>query len=500
MKTKKNLTRFLSVLLSLVLVATALPFAFAADVYDEKGATILTFSNDEISVKKGDYKGYKIEGTALSIKDSGTYILKGECADGSVTVKKGVKDVTLVLDGLTLTSTNTAPLTCNKSSQAKIIAKQGTVNTLTDAAYNNDDNYPENENAENAVIKCKDGSDVTLCGEGTLNVVSNGKNGIKSGATTETEGEASLTIRDITLNIDVAVNDGINAEQLLNIESGNVTVSAADDGLHCDRVFNIGKEGTAGPTIRINKSYEGLEAANFTIYSGDVEVHSSDDGINAANSDLDKSYAFSMDFVGGKTVVYADNGDGLDSNGTINISGGTVIVWTKNKADNSALDSDSGINITGGTVFAAGGSGGMGMKLSATQPCVVYGSTRMGIGSFLGKGLGISAGDTMTVKDASGNVVYEATAAYDINNVVFSSADLSADSSYTLFSGSKEAATTSAKTGENISGGSIFGGGSSSCMCLCHKDGILGIFWKLFLNIYKLFGINKTCRCGAVHY
>lgn len=498
MNTQKCFKKALSIILSLVMVLTAVPFAFAAD-YDKTGATKLTFSNDGITAEKGSYSGYKIEGTALSIKDSGTYILSGKCADGSVTVKKGVKGVTLVLNGLTLTSSDTAPLTCNKSSEATIIAENGTVNTLTDAAYNNDDTYPENENAENAVIKCKDGSKVTLCGTGTLNIVSNGKNGIKSGATTEEEGEASLTIKEITLNITTTINDGINAEQLLNIESGNITVSAADDGLHCDRVFNIGKEGTAGPVIRITKSYEGLEAANFTVYSGDVEVHSSDDGINAANSDLDKNYAFSMDFVGGKTVVYADNGDGLDSNGTINISGGTVIVWTQNKADNSALDSDSGISITGGTVFAAGGSGGMGMKLSTTQPCVVYGSTRMGFGSFLGKGLGISAGDTMTVKDSAGNVVYEATAAYDINSVVFSSADLTADSSYTLFSGSKEAATATTKTGENISGGSIFGGGSS-CMCLCHKDGILGIFWKLFLNIYKLFGINKTCRCGAVHY
>ena len=60
---------------------------------------------------------------------------------------------------------------------------------------------------------------MTLCGSGSLVIEANGKNGIKSGATTAEEGEASLTIRDITLTIAAPVNDAINAEQLLVIES-----------------------------------------------------------------------------------------------------------------------------------------------------------------------------------------------------------------------------------------------------------------------------------------
>lgn len=555
MNTQKCFKKALSIILSLALILTAVPFAFAAE-YDKTGATKLTFSNDGITAEKGSYSGYKIEGTALSIKGSGTYILSGESDDGSVTVKKGVKGVTLVLNGLTLTSSDTAPLTCNKSSEATIIAENGTVNTLTDAAYNNDDTYPENENAENAVIKCKDGSNVTLCGTGTLNVISNGKNGIKSGATTENEGEASLTIKDITLNITTTVNDGINAEQLLNIESGNITVSAADDGLHCDRIFNIGKEGTDGPVIRITKSYEGIEGAEITVYSGDIEVHSSDDGVNAANSDLN-DYDFTMTFAGGKTVVYAETGDGLDSNGIITVTGGTLIVWTQNKADNSALDSDKGIYINGGTVLAAGGSGGMGMKLSATQPCLIFGATRMGISGLIGNrpngksndnpneipsdmpngdpngkpsdmpngepidkpndmpsdmpndkpngkpdeqrsllggdNLGIKAGEMMTLKDSVGNVLLEIEAPYEINSVVYSSSELTAGDTYSIGVGAQEKASSTASIGDNI-------GSNSNCKCLCHRSGVLGFIWKLAIGICKLFGFNKTCRCGAAHY
>ena len=73
--------------------------AFAASEYEETGATKLVFTSEGITAEKGDYTDYKIEGTALLIKGSGTYILSGECSNGSVTVKKSVTGVTLVLDG-----------------------------------------------------------------------------------------------------------------------------------------------------------------------------------------------------------------------------------------------------------------------------------------------------------------------------------------------------------------------------------------------------------------
>lgn len=74
-----------------------------------------------------------------------------------------------------------------------------------------------------------------------------------------------LTIRDLTLNIDAPVNDAINAEQLLNVESGTLTIDAADDAIHCDLVLNIGADGTDGPTIDITNCCEGLEGAELNV-------------------------------------------------------------------------------------------------------------------------------------------------------------------------------------------------------------------------------------------
>lgn len=331
----------------------------AASVTDAQ--TAFTFTDSGITVE-GSSDGYECNGTVLTIDAAGTYLLSGSCTDGSVKIKKGTTGVRLILSGLSLISADTAPITCNKSSEVVIVAADGTENVLTDAAANNDESNSGNENAENAVIKCKDGSAVTLCGAGTLTLNAYGKNGIKSGATTAEEGEASLTIRELTLSINASVNDAINAEQYLAVESGTLNLATADVALHCDLIMDIGAEGTDGPTIAIAEACEGIEAAALSIRSGDISIVCTDDCLNAANSDL-ANYDFA-----------------------INISGGNVTVWSGGNADNQPLDADGTIAITGGTVLAAGSSAGMGMNLSTTQAYVTFGSAGIsGMGNMGGQ-------------------------------------------------------------------------------------------------------------------
>lgn len=472
----------LSLLLTLALLLCFVPVASAANY---SGATAFVFSDDGIAVTEGEATDYKISGTALTINAAGTYVLSGACADGSVKVKKGTTGVTLVLNGLELTSAATAPITCNKSTGVTLVIADGSVNTLTDSKQNNDDNYPDNTDAENAVIKCKDGSQVTICGGGTLNINANGKNGVKSGATTDGEGEAWLLIREATLNIQAPVNDAINAEQLLTVESGTLNIAAADDGVHCDYVLNIGTADGDGPTITITDCGEGLEGATLNVYSGNITIHSEDDCLNAANSDL-TDYAYEMNIYGGTLAVDAETGDGLDSNGTLTITGGTVLVWTASTADNQPLDADGTITISGGLVLGAGGSSGAGgTNLSAAQPYVIFGSNGMGGQPGggnppvqPGEGNGqpgdgttppskpddgngqpggqsavlVGKGETLSIRDSEGNTVYSATAVCDVHDAVFSSAGLISGETYTLCSGDTEAATATAGTESSAPG------------------------------------------------
>ena len=367
-------SRILAVLTAAALFSAQQCTVFAAG----DGGGSFVFSDTGIQVSSGA-SGYESEGTSLTVDTPGTYTVSGKCANGSIKIKKGTTGVTLILDGLELTSEDTAPLACGKSSEVTVTAAEGTENTLADTEYNNDDEHPENENAENAVIKCKDGSDVTLCGSGTLNINANGKNGIKSGASTKEEGEASLTIEEITLNINAPVNDGINAEAYIAVKSGSITVDAGDDGIHCDLIADIGAADSSGPEINITGCCEGLEAAELNMYSGNIRIYSEDDCLNAANSDLG-DYDFSLLIAGGALYMYSVSGDGIDSNGSLTISGGVTEVWTANTADNQPLDADGTITVTGGTVFAAGGSAGMGINLSSSQANARFGSASIGGG------------------------------------------------------------------------------------------------------------------------
>ena len=361
---KKNLPRLLALCLALCLTL-AIPLGRVSAAEPEistEGASSFVFSEDGITAQDGLYTAYQIKGTALTIQGAGTYLVSGSCSDGSIKIKKGTTGVTLILSGLDLTSQTTAPIACNKSTEVTLVAAAGTVNTLADTSANNDETCPDNADAENAVLKCKDGSQVLLCGTGELTIRANGKNGIKSGATTEEEGESSLTIRDLTLTIEAPVNDGINAEQSLSIESGRLSIAAADDGIHSDLSLKIGAADSEGPIIDITECYEGLEAADLLIESGRITVRSTDDCLNAANSDL-SDYAFSLVIRGGSLDLFTTEGDGIDSNGDLTISGGVVVVWSKNRSDNQSLDADGTITLSGGVVLA-GGTSAMGREAS----------------------------------------------------------------------------------------------------------------------------------------
>ena len=243
--------------------------------------------------------------------------------------------------------------------------------------------------------------------------------------------------------------------------------------------LNIGAEGRDGPGVTITSCNEGLEGAAVNVFSGSINIQSTDDCINAANADL-SGYSYELNIFGGTITAHSDSGDGFDSNGDLTISGGYVTVWTANAADNEPLDADGTVTVSGGTVLAAGGSGGMGISLSASQSCVIFGGTtgmpgknmqngqpgaggqpdgkeptsseersdgeeRPAQGGFGGASL-LTQGGSFTIANSDGAVLYTGEAAYNASFVFFSSADLSDGESYTLTSGETQT-DSAAQTG-----------------------------------------------------
>lgn len=123
-----------------------------------------------------------------------------------------------------------------------------------------------------------------------------------------------------------------------------------------------------------------------------------------------------------------------------------MAVWTANSADNQPLDADGTITVSGGTVLAAGGSAGMGMRLSAEQPCISF-SGRLGKGSAF-------------AVSGEGGEIYGGTAMCDAAFVLLSAPELTAGGSYDLTAGGDAVATAAAQSGsvQAGAGGGPFGG------------------------------------------
>ncbi len=294
----------------------------------------------------------------VTISEAGTYIVTGNCADGNITVKKNTTGVVLILKDLTLTSTTGATLSINKGAEVKLII-EGTVN-LTDAEDPADEESEDAEVADafdGAAIKAKDGSSVYLTGTGTLNIkASDCKNGIKVG---DADNPAFVIDGDLEINI-WAANDAINAGYDMTILSGTIRIYAGDDAIHADRILTIGSADGSGPVIEILGCEEGLEGTVVNLFGGEASVTSNDDGVNAANSDgtYSDELDFSINITGGTWTIQA-GGDGLDSNGNINITGGTVNITSATVGGEAGIDYDGSCYISDdATVNNQGGISG----------------------------------------------------------------------------------------------------------------------------------------------
>lgn len=130
MKRRSVFKKVLAVTVGLLMLFTLSIASFAAEDCDSTNATRFIFSDGGITVTEGAYTGYKVKNTSLTINDSGTYIVSGSCANGTIVIKKNITGVTLILDSLTLTASATAPITCGKGSGVTIVAAAGSVNAF----------------------------------------------------------------------------------------------------------------------------------------------------------------------------------------------------------------------------------------------------------------------------------------------------------------------------------------------------------------------------------
>ncbi|MBQ8905096.1 MAG: carbohydrate-binding domain-containing protein [Ruminococcus sp.] len=259
-----------------------------------------------------------------------------------------------------------------------------------------------------------------------------------------------LLVRGGEISADSA-EDTLHANRTVTLEGGTTALAAGDDGIHADSLLTI-----SGGTHTITQSYEGLEAEVIQISDGTISVTASDDGINATDgSDTSAgmggfgaaSATAKFELSGGHLAVYA-GGDGLDSNGTLTITGGTALVHGPTNSGNGALDSGAAITVNGGMLIAAGSAG------MAEQPSNNSSQKSVSLG------LGTQNGGTLVcITDSKGEAVLAFAPQKQFQSLIFSTDALIENETYTVCTGGTYTGGTETDglyTGGSYSGGTEF--------------------------------------------
>ena len=428
--------------------------------YDESEAVKITLSGKTAACNSSNVQ---IEDGVVTIKAAGVYVLSGTLTDGTIVVDAGDDDkVQLVLDGVSIMAADYAAIYAKNADKVFVTLAEGAGNSLTVSG----DYVQTDDNNVDAVIFAK--CDLTLNGTGSLTVKDNTGHGIVSkddlvvtGGTYTIysqdhclNGKDSVRIADGTFNLSCD-EDGIHAgnddqqDGYVYIEGGDINISVGDDAIHAEGLLII-----TGGDIDVSKSCEGVEGDKILVTGGDIDVISSDDGFNAAggssgSGDNHDGFGDSsgsgynhdgfgggpgmggvyMDadsdayiFITGGTININADGDGIDSNGCIGITGGSVYVLGPSDNGNGAMDYGICAAITGGEIVAVGGSGmAQGFGDESTQCSALVNFDEW-----------IDAGETITLTNSDGKEVLSYKADKKFNSVVISTSDMKQGGIYTL--------------------------------------------------------------------
>ncbi len=426
---------------------------------DNAYTTCITLSGD--SAKVSGSGAYAYDGGVV-IASGGWYVLSGTLTDGSILVDaEDTSKVWLRLEGVEVNCSDSACLIVEQADKVFLSLAEGTENAFVSGGSFS---AAAQEEKIGGAIFSRD--DLTIHGSGSLTVTANYRHGI--------DANDSLVITGGTISVS-APQDGIHVNDSFRFAAACLTVSAGDDAIHSDGELYV-----ESGTILITDCCEGLEALTVDIAGGDITIYPTDDGINASGGGMGQLFGGPAGGMfpgqtgspetgggegtaadgsappappareegaggtaaesgtaeetyirirGGTVTIINEHGrdaDGLDSNGSIYIDGGTVRISLAGDGGNNALDfgSESGgeLLITGGTVVACGGSS-MAEEFSAasTQCAVLYNLSTTA-----------AAGTAFRVLDAAGEEVlaYSPPCAY--SSVAFSATALALGETYTV--------------------------------------------------------------------
>ena len=445
--------------------------------YDEENSTVIKLSDDSTTC---DSDAVQISGNTVTIIDEGTYILSGTLTDGMVIVDAEDTDkVQLVLDGVDITSAESAAIYVREADKVFITTASDSQNTLT-----NGGTYTAiDDNNIDAAIFSK--SDLTLNGAGSLTSTAKAGHGVVS--------KDDLVLTSRTYQIDAA-SHGLSGKDSVRIASGSYTIVSGKDGIHAENAddTSLGFVYLADGTFDITSGGDGISAGNwlqadggvytvkagggsenvqksdgewqfgpgqqtestdtteedtvsmkaikaagelilkggkYSLDSADDTIHSnanitiSDGEFTLASGD-DGIHADSATTISGGTIDITESYEGIEGL-SIDITGGETYVSGPTNDGNSALDYNGTGTVTGG-IFIAAGSSGMAENFgdSSTQGVMMVTVNSQ------------AAGSAVSLSDSSGNELVSWTPEKEYTSVIISCPEITTGQEYTLTTGS----------------------------------------------------------------
>ena len=295
----------------------------------------------------------------------------------------------------------------------------------------------------------------------------------------ETTERANVSLNPTQLSI-AATEDGVDAGNELTIKGGTITVSQSEEGLEARVIRQLGGDVTikssddgvnasAGSSSKTTDTSATSNTADTSSSASQATADSATASTSASQSTADPAATSQTDqanqdknqtppaptagqappqggqppqngqgpgsmppggqeesdpslqiILEGGTLTIDAEGDGIDSNGTVTISGGSLVVNGSVQGGNGPLDASGDITITGGTVWALGTSDMLqGFAQGSTQASITA-------------NIAGTAGQTLIILDANGKEVARQTASKDFQAVIMSSADLVDGQTYTI--------------------------------------------------------------------
>lgn len=278
-----------------------------------------------------------------------------------------------------------------------------------------------------------------------------------------------------TTTADDATSKGIKCGGNLVMSGGSCTIHSTDHAVHA-----AGTAELSGTTLDITSDNKGISShGDLTVSDGSITIHSctegieskaemnisggeirildaTDDGLNTGGAD---SGSHAMTISGGYIYVNA-SGDGVDSNGTWTMTGGTLLVCGPTSGGDGSLDANGDMTYTGGTLLALSSKGMMEYPES---------------GCLVATNCNAAAGDQISIVDQNGTVLVTLQSPKAVSDVIYGIGD--GDSSdYTIVTGGTYSGTLNDDgyaEGGTVSGGTeVTANGGSGGMNGGQPDGM----------------------------